>query len=500
MDIQKKIKQVVINPLFWIILVALVLRVVRLHNAYYGTTQELFRDLNVIYDFLVNGKWPLLGPSASIGEFYFGAVYYYILAPFVYLFHFKALGAIFTSTVFSMLSIGALYSLLKLWFGRKDIALMGAALMAVSLYDIQNAYYVSNPNLLPFFILWFLYCLTKIIHGSAHWVWYILLGFLFGIATQLHATALAVLPMVFLPALIIKRDRISWPKIPLAILACVATYTPYIISESVNHFQNLKRIFVVGGQQFSLLISGKSIAAILNFWQSTFVFNNDFLNLWLDNLNLYLVLVVLYTVSVLYIMVKMRQQRESLDTITLPISSEGKLLLLLWAVVGTAVFLFFGVPKQSFYFLVLWPLPIILFAWFLARLKTLDRKLFLVLFSVYVLAQILQIYTFFGIVRNDFYDQPQFNHLMETIITDAGGQSFNVINSNLDQNMFIYYNRVGGYDKLLTRSQGSLLYIIGSKISDYEVTVEPNSAFHQLVEDFSQGQFTIKKYNSLLKK
>src|SRR4029078_8939129 len=144
-------------------------------------------------------------------------------------------------------------------------------------YDIQNAYYVSNPNLLPCFILGFFYVLTKLIQGSKHWAWYVLLGLFFGIATQLHATALAILPLVLLAAAIIKRQHISWSKVPLAGLVCLATYTPSIISEKANHFHNLKRIFLVGGQQFSLLISGKSIAAILNFWQSTFIFNNDFL-------------------------------------------------------------------------------------------------------------------------------------------------------------------------------------------------------------------------------
>ena len=494
--IVQKLKASLINyPLVWVLGLAVVLRVLKLYNAYYGTTQELFRDLNVVYDFLANGKWPLLGPSASIGEFYFGAIYYYILTPFVYLFSYRPVGAVVSSTIFSLLSLIVFYKLLRLWFGRKDLALIGIILAAVSVYDIQNAYYISNPNLLPFFVLSFFYALTKILSQPAHWLWYVVLGLVLGVATQLHATALVILPPVLLIAIIWRREFLIKTKIPLTVVAAAVTYVPYIIYESANHFHNLKRIIVVGGQQFSLFVSGQSIAAILNFWQSAFVFNNDFLNLWLDNLTLYLVLVFLYTLTVLFIIVRLRQHREWVDTVFVKIGREGRLLLALWAIIGTCTFLFFSLPKQSFYFLVLWPAPLVLLAWFLTWLKTLDRKLFLVLFCAHLIAQMLQVGYFYSVVRNDFYDQKQFNSLMETIVADAGNEKFNVINSNLDQNMFIYYNRVGGYDKLLTRSQAPLLYIVGSKLSDDQVIVEPNPAYHKLLSDFSHGNFTIKKYD-----
>jgi len=493
--IQKFKASLFTHSFVWAFVLAVVLRVLKLCNAYYGTTQELFRDLNVVYDFLANGKWPLLGPSASIGEFYFGAIYYYILTPFVYVFSYRPVGAIVSSTVFSLLSLIVLYKLLQLWFGRKDVAIIAVLLAAVSVYDIQNAYYISNPNLLPFFVLSFFYALTKIITQPAHWLWYLVLGLMLGVATQLHATALVILPLVLLIAVIVRRKFLAVGKILLTLIAAAVSYIPYIIYESSNHFENLKRIIFVGGQQFSLLVSGKSITAILNFWQSAFVFNNDFLNLWLDNLNLYLVLVFLYTLTILFVIFRLRQHRESIDTVSVPISREGRLLLALWAIIGTSTFLFFSLPKQSFYFLVLWPAPLVLLAWFLIWLKALNKQLFVVLFCAHLVAQMLQVGYFYSIVRNDFYDQKQFNSLMQTIVADAGNQKFNVINSNLDQNMFIYYNRVGGYDKLLTRSQAPLLYIVGSNLSDYKVTVEPNPVYHKLLSDFSHGEFTIKKYD-----
>jgi 4-amino-4-deoxy-L-arabinose transferase-like glycosyltransferase len=482
------------NALLLILLLALALRLYKLPSAFYGTVSELFRDLNVIYEFLVNGQWPLLGPSASVGQFYFGAVYYYILAPFVYLFHFQPLGAILVSTLFSLFSIWLFYKLLLLWFGRKDFAFIGSLLMVVSVYDIQNAYYISNPNPLPFFVLGLLYALTKVIQGSRHWAWYILLGLLFGVATQLHATALAILPPLVLAAILIRRQQISWTRLLWSAAVLVVTYVPYIIYESTHKFQNLKRIFQVGGQELSLSKIGQSIAAILNFWQSAFIFTNGFFNLWLDYTSVYVFLAILYLLVALFVVIVAKRQTNKAPAPKLPISQEGKLLLLLWAVIAIAVYLLFAVPKPLFYFLVVWPIPLILFAWLLIWLKTLNRKLFILLLSTYILAQVIQLGYFYGTVGNKFYEQKPLNNLMARVVTDAGDQSFNVINSNLDQNMFIYYNKVSGYDKLLTRYQPTVLYVLTSKISDYGEEAVPNPYTHQLVKDFSQDVFTVKKY------
>src|SRR3989344_800487 len=105
--------------------------------------------------FLIVGQWPLLGPRASFGGFNFGAIYYYLIAPFVWLFNFNPIGAVAASVFFSILSILMLYRLVRLWFNDRNLALLAAGLQALSLFDVQNAYYISNPNLLPFFLLWF---------------------------------------------------------------------------------------------------------------------------------------------------------------------------------------------------------------------------------------------------------------------------------------------------------------------------------------------------------
>jgi hypothetical protein len=152
-----KLKIVFIKyEIYWLMLFAFLLRVFGRGSSSYGVPGELYRDLSVVYNFLHFGHWPLLGPSSSLGGFYFGAIYYYIITPFMWLFNFAPYGATIVSLLSSVLTVGMLYKLLRLWFpGEQAIARVGAFLLAISAFDIQYSYYVSNPNLMPFFLLWF---------------------------------------------------------------------------------------------------------------------------------------------------------------------------------------------------------------------------------------------------------------------------------------------------------------------------------------------------------
>ena len=90
----------------WVVLcLAIILRVVGLRNIYYGFTGELYRDLLVVHHFIAYGDWPLLGPMGSVGGYYFGPAYYYLLTPFVWLVNANPVGAVFASGFFSVLTI-----------------------------------------------------------------------------------------------------------------------------------------------------------------------------------------------------------------------------------------------------------------------------------------------------------------------------------------------------------------------------------------------------------
>ncbi|MBX4191546.1 MAG: glycosyltransferase family 39 protein, partial [Candidatus Doudnabacteria bacterium] len=210
--------------IYLILALGIVLRIAKLRYSYFGPINELARDLIVNYNFVFEKQIPLLGPSASLGGFNFGAFYYYLMAPFLWLSNYYAWGAVALSTFFSILQILLIYLLVKLWFENKKVALVSAFISAICMVDIQNAYYVSNPNPMPFFLLLFFYSLTLIIQGRYLLLNSIIAGLSLGLVTQLHGTALLIIPLCYLVVLFIYRRRIRVKFIILTILTAAFTY------------------------------------------------------------------------------------------------------------------------------------------------------------------------------------------------------------------------------------------------------------------------------------
>src|SRR5690242_2249800 len=49
------------------------------------------RDVLVVYNIL-HGHFTLLGPTASVGGFFLGPIYYYFMTPFLWLFNYNPVG------------------------------------------------------------------------------------------------------------------------------------------------------------------------------------------------------------------------------------------------------------------------------------------------------------------------------------------------------------------------------------------------------------------------
>ncbi|HYE22049.1 MAG TPA: glycosyltransferase family 39 protein, partial [Verrucomicrobiae bacterium] len=369
------------HPLAMIVLLAIILRVCKLRYAYYGTINELARDLNVVYDILVYHKIPLLGPSASLGGFYFGAFYYYLMVPFVWISNFFAWGAVALSGIFSVLQVIAMYHLLKLWFNNEKMGLLGALITAVCLFDVQNSYYISNPNLLPFFVIVFLYGVTRVLQHTDNWKTNVSTGLAFGMATQLHATALLILPILVLICIVIYRQKINYLRLWPGIVAFAVTFIPYFVYEATHRFVNTTGIIKLGGNHLGLPIKLTSIEALIVFWNSIFFFKSDYFNLFLTNNIAYLILLSALVLFGLALLISYRKKESILVPI---ISREGKILLASWFIVTTIVMLLYQAVLPEYYFLIFWPLPVIVFVWFTYFVITNFRKLGQVFITLYL--------------------------------------------------------------------------------------------------------------------
>ncbi len=466
---------------YWLMLLAFLLRVFGRGSSSYGVSGELYRDLSVVYNFLHLGQWPLLGPSSSLGGFYFGAVYYYITTPFVWVFNFAPYGATLVSLLASVLSLWMLYRLLRLWFpAEQNIARVAAFLLAVCAFDIQYSYYVSNPNLMPFFLLWFFYCLTFIISGFNKWKYYFGLGLAFGVATQLHATALLLLPLVLIGILFAKRKpNLSWRLLGF-IMPVILLYLPNIVYEYQNSFSNTLSVLHLGQGNFGVLIKPSSVISIVMFLQSLVITRTALFDFFEEQFLAAVILFVIFLASLGWAVFWHRRNPQQENTIT----AEGKSIIKWWGIVGLLIFLFFQLPLQQFYFLVLWPLPLILLAWFVGSLIKRNALAAFVVMGIFSIIQVFQLWNFYPKTYITRFDHKNLLQDFAFVDENTERESFVIINDFADVNQFLYYLKLTGLDKKVTKSGASKMFMMCTPDDSCEVA---NGSYQRFLSEIKNG-------------
>src|SRR5438046_8567081 len=58
---------------------------------------------------ILQGHFTLLGPRASAGDFFTGPIYYYMMTPFLWLFHFDPVGPAVMVALFGVATVGLIY-------------------------------------------------------------------------------------------------------------------------------------------------------------------------------------------------------------------------------------------------------------------------------------------------------------------------------------------------------------------------------------------------------
>lgn len=176
-----------------IIVLAAILRFYRL-SEYIQFLGDQGRDLLVVKQMIVDHKFTLLGPTASVGGFYVGPIYYYFMLPFLWLFNLNPVGPAVMSGLFGLGTVALIYFFCKEFFDERA-GLIAAFLVAVSPKMVDISRFAWNPNPVPFFSLaaiLFLYL------GSVRKKWWgaFLSGVMVGILVQLHYIDLIFLPIV----------------------------------------------------------------------------------------------------------------------------------------------------------------------------------------------------------------------------------------------------------------------------------------------------------------
>ncbi|MBI4096422.1 MAG: glycosyltransferase family 39 protein [Candidatus Levybacteria bacterium] len=194
------------------------------------------RDVLIVYKIL-HGDLTLLGPTASVGGFFLGPIYYYFMAPFLWLFNYNPVGPAVMVALFGVATVWLIYKVGKEFFGA-SVGLIAAGLYAISPLVVTYSRSSWNPNLMPFFSLLTLYLIYKAVKRNSVKL-FILSGFLLGITMQLHYLALFLGVIIFFYILLNRRIKRSF----YILLGFMAGWSPFLAFEVRHGFTNITSIF-----------------------------------------------------------------------------------------------------------------------------------------------------------------------------------------------------------------------------------------------------------------
>ena len=247
----KKIK-VHVWILLLIMAVGIFLRAYHFHD-WLQFSPDQARDATIVGD-AISGKsaLPLLGPIAGGTSFHLGPAFYYFNYASALIFGNTPEAMAYPDLVFAILSIPLFYFFLKKYFSANlSLALM--SLYAVSFFAVEYSRFSWNPNLIPFFVLLFLYAILEISdeNGKRTIFWPILAGIGLGIGIQLHTLLLLTMPVVAIAVgiYLFFRKKLPWKSFLIIFLVAFFLNVPQVISETKTGGANIENFFAGAGSQ-----------------------------------------------------------------------------------------------------------------------------------------------------------------------------------------------------------------------------------------------------------
>lgn len=213
------------------------------------------RDMLVIKHMIVDHKFTLLGPTASVGGFFLGPIYYYFMLPFVWLWQLDPTGAAVMVALAGIATIYLIYRVGKEFFD-EWVGLIAASLYTVSPVVIAYSRSSWNPNLVPLFSTWLIYMLwLTVVKKNPKLLFWI--GVILGIGLQLHYLFLFLFPVVLVWFVLFGREKKMLRYYALGIIGFVIGYGPFLAFELRHGFPNTISIirFLRTGQDTGFVLS-----------------------------------------------------------------------------------------------------------------------------------------------------------------------------------------------------------------------------------------------------
>lgn len=365
-----------------ILLLAAYLRLWRIQD-YMTFLGDEGRDALVVKRMIVDHKFTLLGPTASVGGFFLGPIYYYFMAPFLWLFRFNPVGPAVMVALFGIATVYLVYRVGREFFSQ-ETGLFAASLYALSPLVVAYSRSSWNPNLVPFFGLLYIYSLWRIVKTS-NWRWWFLAGLCIGIGLQLHYLFTFLIPAGFLFLIIYRHQLADIKNWGMKILGILIGWSPFIVFELRHRFPNTISLynFILHGQETGFSEKIKVHQRLLQIIFQLFSrlvfkfpppeqypnFPDDFLSYWRLSV---MSAIIISLVILIFQLIKKKPP--------------AHLLFLLWLIFGIGLFIFYRKDVYDYYLGIMFPLPFLLVGDTLALLW---QKKFLKPLSLLLLAGLL---------------------------------------------------------------------------------------------------------------
>lgn len=174
------------------VLVGLFLRFYRISELQFFTYDQA-RDALFVKRMIVDHEFRLLGTQTSLPGMYLPPFYYYTIAPILWLFKLNPVGIDIYSALIGVLTVPLVYFVANRIFGR-PAGVFSAGLFAVSPIVVELTRRAWNPNTLPFYVLITFYFLYQYFKDNKTKDFLLAFAF-YGYCLSLHFGAWTLMPL-----------------------------------------------------------------------------------------------------------------------------------------------------------------------------------------------------------------------------------------------------------------------------------------------------------------
>lgn len=358
--------------IFSVVILAAFLRLYRIED-YMTFLGDEGRDVLVVKHIIVDHKFTLLGPTASVGGFFLGPIYYYLMVPFLWLARLDPVGPAVMVALFGIATVFLIYQVGKSFFGKKAGG-VASVLYAISPLVISYSRSSWNPNLMPFFSLLIIYLSWKVVSKN-RWDLLFLVGILFGVLFQLHYLA----AFLFLIVMIYILNAGGVKKIKEYIkflIGLIIGISPFLLFEGRHGFPNtqllIKFIFTSNDTGFTGLKFLPTVGDVFYRLFSRLVTNND------TFLAVIAITISIFSISLLF--------KDARNKKIIHADATFKIMVL-WLFLGILLFGFYRKGIYDYYFGFMFPLPFLLIGLGLPKItntRIIGKILALFIFAAFI--------------------------------------------------------------------------------------------------------------------